>query len=48
MNGKSSYMLESLVNDNLLVYHWFTSKNDYPVVDTTQDNQQERLVLYVF
>ena len=43
---KSSYMLETLVNVNLLVYNLCTSENDYPapIAIGTSDNQQERLV----
>ena len=37
-------MLESLVNNNLLVYDLVTSKNGYSLMDMRQDNQQERLV----
>ena len=36
-------MLESLVNNNLLVYDLVTSKNGYSLMDMRQDNQQERL-----
>ena len=38
-------MLGTLVNDDLLVYCMYTSKNGYPFLDKKQDNQQERLVL---